>query len=116
MVHGTVYAFFDWIGLIGSLISCEEAFGQEAALPGTHMQYIQHKHTNTHTVNQSVTCYLFSGQCLLSGSAVTEKLLPWPGLKLGTSHNHSMFNLVLQGVEANGWFTALCMHFLIGWV
>ena len=96
MVHGTVYAFFDWMGLIGSLISCEEAFSQEAALPGTHMQYIQHKHTNTHTVNQSVTCYLFSGQCLLSGSAVTEKLLPWPGLKLGTSHNHSMFNLVLQ--------------------
>ena len=30
------------------------------------------------------------------GGGVTQKLLPWPGLELGTSHNHWILDLVLQ--------------------
>ena len=47
------------------------------------MQYIQRKHTNTHTVNQSVI--ILSVQCVVFGvrGCCHLKLLPWPGLNLG---------------------------------
>ena len=47
------------------------------------MQYIQHKHTNTFTVNQSVIRP--SVQCAVFGvrGCCHLKLLPWPGLNLG---------------------------------
>lgn len=56
----------------------------------THTQYIQH--INTYTVNQLIIIYEFVicsvGQCLLSGGATIDNLLPWPRLECGTSHNH----------------------------
>ena len=68
-----------------------------------HAQYIviQHKHTYSNQsvnqlvnqlVNQFVICSV--GQCLLSGGAVTENLLPWPGLDLGAFRNHWTLNLM----------------------
>ena len=69
-----------------------EAFSQEATLPGTHNSiYKQHKHNNINTTySKSV-----SNNVCCQGGAVTEKLLPWPGLELGTSHNSLILNLLL---------------------
>ena len=64
---------------------------------------MQHRHTySNQSVKQLVNQLLNDQlvicsvqQCLLSGGAITENLLPWPGLELGTSHNHWFWNLVL---------------------
>ena len=63
-----------------------------------HPQYIQYEHIYSKSVNNQF-CYLFSVQCLSSGGVVTEKLLPWPGLEIGKSHNHWLFGFCALALD-----------------
>ena len=54
---------------------------------------MQHKHTYSKSINDQ----MLSVQWAVFGARgwCHWKLLPWPGLELGTSHNHCLLDLVL---------------------